>query len=293
MSGRPSAGAVFEKYQKLLGFGGRAAEMDRAEYDMGQRVKLAGIVASEGHNVVADLGSLSGGMTHALRECGLDAISVERYDTRAFPLPSPSEKQQPSYFEHLKKVNDKIVRCDAFRLPLRGLDALVSYMFLGDAMWYKLHAGRKVKDVFGKLSESAGTIYSVELQSEYSEWFDGTATKKMLLLSERLEMSANRKMLEPEEIEEKLKRALGSGWDVEYLGVFGTYAEKSQEHVMSDLTGDLKGDIKADAAEHTMTRVHSRKKCLRIPERAVDRIGFKFTKKKGGLLDRILPRKKL
>ncbi len=153
------ADAALRSYSALAGFDWRDEEMDLRNYDMSQRLKLADIVASDGNRTVADLGSQYGGMSHVLKECGMRTVSTEYLDSHCK--------------RYLKRVNDEVIRCDSFRLPLRNLDALVSYMFLGAYVPFELRKGRSLGEVFDGLSRSAGTIYSVEPQSEYSAWFGG------------------------------------------------------------------------------------------------------------------------
>lgn len=199
---------VFGKYAKIHGLSGNGAERDYKNYDMSQRLRLADMVVADGHKSVADLGSQKGGMTHALKEAGVKVVSTEMYVRFFCGGPGYAE-----YFKDLRKVNDDVVCCDAFRPPFRGLDALVSYMFLGMYLPGKLRKGRRwlfrkpitINDAFDELSKSADTIYSVELQSEYSSgWF------------------GRKKGMEPSEIEKTLKGALPD-FDVEFLGAFGTY----------------------------------------------------------------------
>lgn len=189
--GSSRAGNVFRGYLTLVGFDERDGEMDLRNYGMAHRLKLADIVASDGHKVAADLGSQYGGMSHALKECGMRTVSTEYLGSHCK--------------RYLKRVNDEVVRCDSFRLPLRNLDALVSYMFLGAYLPSELRKGRHgLGEVFDELSRSAGTIYSVEPQSEYSAWFGG------------------RDLLGADEIELKLKEKLPD-FEVEPLGKFGMY----------------------------------------------------------------------
>ncbi len=208
------AKSIFEKYVRIHGLSGKMAERDYKNYDMSQRLRLADMVAADGHKTVADLGSQKGGMSHALNEAGVRAVSTEIY-VKKRPFEDFLFCGEPSYAEHfkdLRKVNETVVCCDSFRPPFRGLDALVSYMFLGLYLPEKLHKGfwffrkpKTINDVFDELSKSADTIYSVELQSEYSAWFGGM-----------------KKGMEPSEIKDNLEEALPD-FDVEYLGAFGTY----------------------------------------------------------------------
>lgn len=184
---------VFEKYSKLHNLSKYEQQDDQERYDMSQRLRLADTVAADGHRIVADLGSMSGGMTHALREDGLVAISTEMV---------------PEFCSgYLKKTNDDatVIRCDSFRLPLKGVDALVSYMFLGLYLPDRRDNGnnKSIGDVFDELSRSSDTVYSVELKSEYEWWFGPD-------------------VLTPRELEQKLKEHLPD-WDVESLGKFGVF----------------------------------------------------------------------
>lgn len=204
------AEAVFEKYAKAHCLSKDGAERDYKNYDMSQRLRLADMVAADGHKAVADLGSQKGGMSHALKEAGVKTVvSTEMY-VRIFD-DFCGEPGYAEYFKGLRKVNEDVVCCDSFRPPFRGLDALVSYMFLGLYLPDKLRKGiwffrkpKTINDVFNGLSKSADTIYSVELQSEYSDWF------------------GSKKSMEPSEIKEHLKNSLPD-FDVECLGAFGTF----------------------------------------------------------------------
>lgn len=181
---------AFRSYSALVGFDWRDEEMDLRNYGMAQRLRLAEIVAVDKHKVAADLGSQYGGMTHALKECGMRTVSTEYLDSHCK--------------KYLKRVSDEVVRCDSFHLPLRNLDALVSYMFLGAYLPSELRKGRSLAGVFDELSRSAGTIYSVERKSEYSAWFGGTD------------------VLGSGEIESRLREELPD-FEVEPLGKFGVY----------------------------------------------------------------------
>lgn len=181
---------VFEKYSKLHNLSKHEQEDDQERYDMSQRLKLADMVTADGHKVVADLGSQYGGMSHVLKEDGLMAISTE---------------MAPAFCKrYLKKPDDDaVIRCDSFRLPLKGVDALVSYMFLGLYLPDELGKNRTIRDVFDELSRSSDTIYSVELKSEYELWFGPD-------------------VLTPGELEQNLQGFLPD-WDVELLGKFGVF----------------------------------------------------------------------
>lgn len=220
---------AFENYRSLLLGAGdvgieavSSLERDDRTYDMSQRLKLADRVAADGHDVVADLGSRFGGMSHALKECGVRVVVSTEYSHTA---------------KDIKKVNDDVVRCDSFRLPLRNLDALVSYMFLGRYLPGQLLRTRTMRDIFGELSESAETIYSVELASEYHEW-----------LNENYYHHSKT----PEQLEKKMRAALPD-FEVEFLGEFGKYAGYASKR------DTLLPDFPAPSA--------------------IDRLGFKFTKK--------------
>ncbi len=211
---------VFEKYAKAHCLSKKDVERDYKNYDMSQRLRLADMVAADGHKTVADLGSQKGGMSHALKEVGVKVVSTEIYVNK-YPFENflfcdiGGFRDNPLYveqFKDLRKVNEDAVCCDSFRPPFRGLDALVSYMFLGlylpdklvrKGVWF-FRKPRTINDAFNELSKSADTIYSVELQSEYSDWF------------------GSKKSMEPSEIKEHLKDSLPD-FDVECLGAFGTY----------------------------------------------------------------------
>lgn len=205
------AGNVFRGYSYLLGAGKRREELDRQTYDMSQRLKLAEMVAAEGNWLVADLGSEHGGMSYALKECGLEAVSVE-YDG-------------PRCKNELKKVNPgNVVRCDAFHPPFRAdspskPEAAVSYMFLGWFVPEELAKDRDLAGIFAELPFSK--IYSAELQFEYSSWFAGPDELKRAVKDGRPKgWSRGMELLEPREIRTDLEWAL-PGWDVEYMGTFG------------------------------------------------------------------------
>ncbi len=182
---------VVRSYSEKLDLRRYQEFMDSDIYDMSQRLRLADIVAKDGHRRAADLGSQWGGMSHALRETGVRTVSTEfLYEYCR---------------DYLRKLDCDVVHCDAFRLPIRNADALVSYMFLGKYLPRECEKGWAIADVFEELSRSSDTIYSVELQSEYSKWFSG-------------------KLLEPERILRELETALPD-FDVEALGDFGTSSE--------------------------------------------------------------------
>ncbi len=208
MESSSRADAAFRRYSNLLNFESYQADGDGRSYDMSQRLKLADLVVNDGKQIVADLGSQCGGMTHALKEAGVKKV-VSTEHLRAYCM------------EYTRKVNDGyVVRCDSFRLPLRHLDALVSYMFLGQNMGqnrrpYRLGDPHGLKDIFEKLSKSADTIYSVERQSEYSRWFDPNWFDPK-----------TRTVFAPEEIEKKLREVLSPDFEVEPLGGFGLYRER-------------------------------------------------------------------
>lgn len=187
-----ATGSTEERYLKLQNAGEFEEKTDREQYDMGQRLRLAERVAADGNRMVADLGSLVGGMSYALKDCGVRAVSTEI-----------GKKNCKRIRE--RDINEDVVWCSSFKLPLRDVDALVSYMFLGAYVYPRLRKNSLPK-IFGELSKSADTIYSVELKSEYRDWF-------------RQEPDT------PSEIKEKLDRALPD-FDVEYLGEFGKYEDE-------------------------------------------------------------------
>ncbi len=182
---------ALRKYSDALGLEPYQEEDDRRAYDMSERLKLADIVAKDGKKKVVDLGSQAGGMSHALKGAGVEKV-VSTEHIRQFCT------------KYIRHVNDDVVLCDSFRLPIRNADALVSYMFLGQALLGQPGKNRGMAEVFDEFSRSAGTVYSVELHSEYCEWFGA------------------KNNMGPEELEQKLKGALPD-WDVERLGEFGTY----------------------------------------------------------------------
>lgn len=193
---RDRAEKALRSYAAMAGFDERDEDMDLRNYGMVHRLELADIVAADGGGkTVADLGSQYGGMTHALKECGIRTVSTEYLDSHCK--------------RYLNGVNDgEVVRCDSFHLPLRNLDALVSYMFLGAYVPVELRKGRGLGEVFDELSRSAGAIYSVEPQSEYSAWLGG------------------REIMGADEIEVRLREELPD-FEVEPLGKFGTYKSRS------------------------------------------------------------------
>lgn len=187
---------VFEDYSRKLGFDKYDEEIDHKAYDMSSRLKLADIVAREGKRTAGDLGSEYGGMSHALKAVGIRAVSTEYLS---------------SNIKFLKKPEGDVVRCDSFHLPLKNVDALVSYMFLGKFVPHEIHRGRNLAEIFGELSMSADAIYSVELQAEYSHWFE----------------SDEDAVLESNEIEDRLKAALPN-FEVKPIGDFGLLTECGQ-----------------------------------------------------------------
>ncbi len=206
---------VEERYLKLQNADKFETKCEREQYDMGQRLLLAGKVAEDGKKVVADLGSLVGGMSYALEECGVRAVSTEIGKANCKRIKE-------------RGINDDVVLCNSFRLPFRDVDALVSYMFLGEYVYPRLR-NTNLSKIFRELSRSADTIYSVELKSEYKDWF-----------KEDPETA--------DEIKEKLSEALPD-FDVEYLGEFGKYKD---EHIVRGRFMD--GDVALDD-EHTDDRL--------------------------------------
>lgn len=172
-------------------------EIDLRAYDMSQRLKLSDIIVGDSKSVVADLGSAFGGMSYALKERGLKVVSTEI--RRGFCK------------SYLKNVNEyNVIHCDSFHPPLKDVDALVSYMFLGLYLPEQLaKKNENISDVFEELSSSADTIYSVELKSEYSGWFEWRSLFGW-------------KSFDQDEIRENLGKALPN-WDVEFLGKFGQF----------------------------------------------------------------------
>lgn len=189
------AKSVSGRYSGLLGFNAYQEESDVRNYDMFQRLELADIVAKDGHKRAADLGSQWGGMSHALSETGITVISTE------------------FLYEHcknyLKKLGNDVIHCDSFCLPLKKIDALVSYMFLGENLTRQFHGKHGIEEIFKGLFGAADTIYSVERKSEYSGWF-------------------GRKTLEPDEIRTKLTESLPDV-DVEFIGTFGKFTAEDEE----------------------------------------------------------------
>lgn len=200
---------VSEKYAKMHGLPGEMMERDYKDYDMSQRLRLADMVAADDHKTVADLGSQKGGMSHALKECGVEAISLEYDGSRCE--------------NDLKKVNPgNVVRCDAFHPPFKRVpDAVaVSYMFLGWFVPEELAKGRTLADIFSGLSPFP-KIYSAELQFEYSSWFaDPRELKRAVNDGRPRGWFGQMELLEPQEIKLKLEGALPD-WEVEDLGNFG------------------------------------------------------------------------
>lgn len=201
---------AFRKYSEALGLEKHQEYTDDESYDMSQRLKLADIIAKDGKKTAVDLGSQAGGMTHALKEAGVEKV-VSTEHIRAYCT------------KYIRHVNDGYaVVCDSFRLPIKNADALVSYMFLGQNMGqnrkpYQLGNPAGLKDIFERLSKSADTVYSVELQTEWSRLFD----PKWAYQQERT-------LFEPEEIEKRLKGALSPDFEVESLGSFGIYHEENR-----------------------------------------------------------------
>lgn len=196
-----ATGSAEERYLKLqnaahtlLRCGSEFEEKcEREQYDMGQRLRLAGKVAEDGNKIVADLGSLVGGMSYALKECGVRAVSTELGKKNCKRI-------------RARGINDDVVWCNSFKLPIRDVDALVSYLFLGAYVYPRLRKNSLSK-IFRELSKSADTIYSVELKSEYTDWFNWHEPDT------------------PSGIKERLDRALPD-FEVEYLGEFGKYKDE-------------------------------------------------------------------
>lgn len=226
MENNDRTGNAFSRYSDALGLEPDYEYYDSWAYDMSQRSKLAGIVVKDGKEVVVDLGSYRAGMTHALKEAGVEkVISTEH-------VISDCKR-------YIRKINDYVVLCDSFRLPFRESrpslcilsepdrtplkpDALVSYMFLGQNMGqnrkpYQLGNPDGLKDIFKRLLGPVDTVYSVELQTEWSRLFD----PKWAYQHERT-------LFEPEEIEKRLKGALSPEFEVESLGSFGIYHEENR-----------------------------------------------------------------
>ncbi len=193
---------VLRQYCNILGFDKHEKKADTNAYDMSQRLRLADIVARDGNNVVADLGSQGGGMAYALKDCGVRAVATE-FDYNECK-------------DYLKKLGMDVIHCNSFYLPLKA-DAAVSYMFLGQNLPSQLRKDRKIKDIFDMLSRTTDTIYSVELQAEYSDWF-------------------GHKQLESGEIEERLKECLPD-FQVEYIGDFGVFSEGAEYDGFIDRIG--------------------------------------------------------
>ncbi len=249
-----TAGPVEERYLKLHDAGEFETKCEREQYDMNQRLKFAKLIAEDGKKVVADLGSLAGGMSYALKEYGVRAIST---DIRKVNCKRIKERG----------INEDVVLCNSFKLPIRDADALVSYMFLGAYAYPRLKING-ISKVFDELSRSADTIYSVELKAEYQNWFRGdpeTATGedakfiknvRALITAGKLDEAITKLSLArsntDDQIKEKLDKALPD-FKVEYLGEFG---EHRDEHLVRGRFMD--GDVALD--EHTE-----------------ERLGFKFT----------------
>lgn len=244
---------LFERYQHLLGldktskvydsfiedwipFDVAYAKDDRNFYDMNERMRLAARIRADGNGTAVDLGAHHGGMTYALKESGLRAVSTDYEDHFC--------KKQ------LKRVNDgNVVRCDAFHPPFRDMDApLVSYMFLGKYLPGELYPkgkrSRTVAKVFDELSRSSDTIYMVELDAEYREWFGDKIPDPETMQrgdDESGDAFENRQEAARAEfaqkIEEELKKNLPK-FNVEPLGKFGecfrTYMHGMDERYRKD-----------------------------------------------------------
>lgn len=206
MESEPDGKRVFDGYMRLHNAAERDTKWHDDElYDMEQRLKLAKkVVNDNGNRRVADLGSYYGGMSYALRACGAKPVSAEISAHRCRSIKN-------------RGINDEVVRCDSFSLPLREMDALVSYMFLGLCIPEKPGQMRDLAGIFRELSKSAGTIYSVELKREYAGWFENGRTDKKAVI---LKADPG----DPEIIGKRLEEALPD-FEVEYLGEFGRYRE--------------------------------------------------------------------
>lgn len=219
---------VFRKYIGLHGDDEELSVMDSRAFGMGERLKLARKVEEDGNKIVADLGSHFGGMSHALKEYGVRTVSTDIAKRKCKRIKG-------------NDINEEVVQCDSFRLPLRGIDALVSYMFLGMYIRPLLRDGRSsLSGIFDALLRSADAVYSVELKSEYTEWLNGNNEYFNKLFYS--DYGSNL-------IEQKLRKALPE-LEVEYLGEFGDYAESGRasgrtgfKFTKKKKTGGLKAKI--------------------------------------------------
>ncbi len=148
----------------------------------------------------------------------------------------------------LQKINPgNVVRCDVFRSPFRSVQD--GYPKSPAAVSY-MFLGWFVPEELAKGRSLAGVfgglpfqkIYSVELQFEYSSWFARPERlKRAVVAGRRSGWSKVMELLEPSEIKLKLEEALPE-WDMEDLGSFGARSLEGKSY---------------------------------------DRLGFKFTRKRG------------
>lgn len=201
------AKSAFGEFSEALNFDANGMKNYGCEYGMEKRLILASIVAEDGKGRVLDLASGRGMMTAALQKYGIDVVSTE--------IGGPLCKNE------LRKVNPaQVVQCDAFRPPFKekGFDAIVSYNFLGEGyMLSELAKGRTLRDVFEEFSRSSDTVYSVELQANYSGWFVPLAELK------------KNGFLESGELKARFENELGENWDVSCLGPFGIWIPDKDE----------------------------------------------------------------
>lgn len=165
-------------------------------YDMTQRMRLAKKVKADGNKIVADLGSLYGGMSEALSKYGVNVVSTDNDRNNCESIRNRADEYG------MDKIS--VVMCNVFHPPFKKLDAMVSHMFLGLFTLGELDKGRNLSEIFGELGRSTDTIYSVEFKDEYSAWF-----KKAIE--------------DPKDIEQLLREAL-PGFDIEYMGEFGRFS---------------------------------------------------------------------
>lgn len=203
------AESAFKEFSDALNFDGNGKKNHGCGYGMEKRLMLASKLAEDGKRKVLELASSRGITTFAMRRYGIDVVSTEI--------------EMPLCRNELSKVNPgHVVRCNAFRPPFKekSFDAIVSYNFFGEGyMTDEFAKGRSLRDVFEELSLVADTVYSVELQENYSGWF--TPLKEL--------PKNNNNGFEPDELKTRFERTLGEGWDVSYLGPFGIWIPAKNE----------------------------------------------------------------
>ncbi len=205
------AESAFKEFSDALNFDRDGKKNHGCGYGMEKRLMLASKVAEDGKLKVLELASSRGITTFAMRRYGIEVVSTEI--------------EMPLCRNELNKVNSgRVVRCDVFRPPFKekSFDAIVSYNFFGEGyMADEFAKGRSLRDVFEELSSVADTVYSVELQANYSGWFTP--------LKELPKNNNNDNGFEPDELKDRFERALGEGWNVSYLGPFGIWIPAKDE----------------------------------------------------------------